>query len=146
MSKEERTIVIDSISAKNDGNRPTRLPVSELIYQRWQQIAGDDVRNLDNIIHPVINNPGFTTHIGDLIKKFKFDRKKATEFPRSTLGSEVDDAFRTLSGFDNSRPEFYLYKDHHQELGDLKVVKINAWGTFSVESFPALAFRMGRAA
>lgn len=142
-NKDQKSIIADSNFRKKDNNPPEeQLLWSELTFQRWKEIAGDDVAQLKFVIRQHIVNKGSVNTLEEAYNKLGIPPNKKAEFYPSSDNPAMDNAFRTLAGTDNAKGVFYMMADHHRELQNLKVVKIHTWFQ-SWESWPAIVLELG---
>ncbi|KAM5474297.1 hypothetical protein MauCBS54593_001871 [Microsporum audouinii] len=104
----------------------TRATYSELTFQNWKSVAGDNVKDLKWVVQDTILNEGTWNTIAAARQAIKVTEGEAVFVP-SKPGSAMDNAFNSLSGTENVRGTWFMLADHHTELGGLKVVGIRTY-------------------
>nr|KMM71519.1 hypothetical protein CPAG_07826 [Coccidioides posadasii RMSCC 3488] len=137
---EARTIQVKESFAKKDVlPDDVRLKWSEITFQNWKSVAGNNVKDLKYILRDTIINQGTSDTITQARLNLKIPEDDPAAFHPSTPGSAMDNAFNSLAGTPNVRSVWHMLADHHREFGDLKIVKIH---TYAYDSF--LLIELGR--
>ncbi|KMU90818.1 hypothetical protein CIHG_08622 [Coccidioides immitis H538.4] len=137
---EARTIQVkESFAMKDVLPDDVRLKWSEITFQNWKSVAGNNVKDLKYILRDTIINEGTSDTITQARLNLKIPEDDPAAFHPSTPGSAMDNAFNSLAGTPNVRSVWHMLADHHREFGDLKIVKIH---TYAYDSF--LLIELGR--
>ncbi|KAL9618394.1 MAG: hypothetical protein Q9160_006902 [Pyrenula sp. 1 TL-2023] len=125
-SKEDQAIIAKQSYANRDAwPKDQRVKWYEFAFKNWLDTAGaTEAKKLKWVVRDNIQN-GETKYA---IKR-ALERGGPSKVDANGHGVFVpnDEEFKALAAGDNGRGVFYLTGRYHQQLGDLKVVKIHAW-------------------
>lgn len=124
-SKDQGTVIaLDSRGQDNDKSA-NKLRWSELVFQQWEEIAGEKTKDLKYIVRHLITNPDTRAMIAKAHAENGFGGRG--EFKSDPNNKAQNDAFYSLLGTDHGRPVVHMLADHHQALEDKRVVQILTW-------------------
>ncbi|KAF8538050.1 hypothetical protein BDD12DRAFT_886240 [Trichophaea hybrida] len=119
--------------AKRDHNGkmidPLGLPSSEIAWQQWTELckAESEIKGLRAVISSNIVNKKTLAIIDGAHLKNNFAKDKPGRFWKDPKNPARNDAFFALLNTDNIKPTVHMLKDHHNELGNLKIKEITTF-------------------
>ena len=127
-SKTQKAIIVQGSYSANDQNKGAhRLYWSDLTFQRWKEVAGDDVKELRFVARTHIINQGTIAVVKQAYEEVGIGRTIHHAFSPSASNEKEKWAYFALSGTDQVKGIFNMLADHHQAFGNLTVVKIHVF-------------------
>lgn len=127
-SKEGKTIAVTNLGKKNDGNpKDKQIRASELMWQKWKEVAGDKAKELKYVVQEPVVNEGTKKTIERIyndMEKTGPARHQPIEFTDSKTDPVMNKAFTELAGTTNVKGTFHMVAQHHRELGEARIGKI----------------------
>ncbi|KAL9620228.1 MAG: hypothetical protein Q9160_005237 [Pyrenula sp. 1 TL-2023] len=126
--KDDKVIIAKQSWRDSDAySNAERLKWYQITFKNWRDLAGRDAGKLKWIIRDTISNTETRTVISKALSKANIDPDRPFSKKQVAVFEPSDESFKALAGTDNGRGVFYMLGRYHNEMGNLKVVKIHVW-------------------
>ncbi|KIW32593.1 uncharacterized protein PV07_04123 [Cladophialophora immunda] len=141
VSSDHKTMVAFYSNARADATAVDegRLTWSELVFQRYSELAGPDVNKLESVVRCSVSNPGTINTLKkafqDMGKPYETDGEKIIFHANAPAGSAEQQAFDAILRTDNVRGVNWMLADHHNAFGKKQIISVTVWPDEALDTF-----------
>ena len=108
-----------------------RLTWSEIIFQRYSELAGANVNQLESVVRCSVSNPGTISTLkrafASMDQPYTDNGAKVVFRADAPEGSAEREAFDVILCTDNVRGVNWMLADHHNAFGNKQITSVTVW-------------------